>query len=156
MFSINNKDVSVHRLPTTTGGEQDASVASFSVQDFKSDTLAFPKAVTSEVQHCSKSALVRQLPYHHKVVPSGTYSLSSVDQLSILSPTSVNEQTSPSRQESVSYYPETYGSLSTYNRGTASAGSLSTLQTTLVQCGHLARSGTTTSEEITIHASMTI
>ncbi len=41
---------------------------------------------------------------------------------------------------SVSLYPESYGSLTTYNRQnsqSAGGGSLSSLQNTLVQCGHL-------------------
>ena len=118
-----------------SSGEQDASVASFSVLDYKSDKRSFPKAVTSEVQHCSKSTLRQQLPPHHNGVPSGSYSLTSVDQ-SILSP-----YDRASRQEAVSVYPQAYGSLSTYNRGSSSAGSLSTLQNTLVQCGHLSHAG---------------
>ena len=144
VFSVNSVDTSVHRLPTSIGDgglcsdDQDASVASFSMLDYKGDTQSFPRAITSEVQHCSKSALVQQLPYHHSNVPSGSYSLSSVDQ-SILSP--MDTKGRASRQESVSLYPQTYGSLSTYNRGSASAGSLSTLQNTLVQCGHLAHAG---------------
>ena len=140
MFSLNSVDSSVHRLPTSIGDrdDQDASVASFSMLDYKGDTQAFPKAITSEVQHCSKSSLAQQLPVYHSNVPSGSYSLSSIDQ-SILSPLNAKEHIS--RQESASLYPQTYGSLSTYNRGSASAGSLSTLQNTLVQCGHLAHAG---------------